>query len=128
MFLSELSDGIEFDSEDYEDEYDFDDEDEEEYEFLEEQEGRPQRPRRPRRPRGYRVGKKCKRRSDCNGNGKAVARRCVRGRCVSFLEDIVEEELSQSCSRPSDCPSNKKCVRGECKRHGFEEHEELALE
>ena len=30
MFLSELSEGIEFDSEDYEDEYDFDDEDKEE--------------------------------------------------------------------------------------------------
>ena len=46
MFLSELSEGIEFDSEDYEDEYDFDDEDEE-YDFLEEVEGRPRRPRRP---------------------------------------------------------------------------------
>ena len=84
MFLSELSKGIEFDSEDYEDEYDFDDE-YEEYDFLEEEEGRPRRPRRPRRPKG----KRCKRRRDCH-NGKAVHRRCVRGRCIYGFEDIME--------------------------------------
>ena len=64
MFLSELSKGIEFDSEDYEDEYDFDDEDEE-YDFLEEEEGRS-----------------CRTAVDCRGKP------CVYGRCR--FEDFVE--------------------------------------
>ena len=102
--MSELSEGIEFDSEDYKDEYDFDDEDEE-YDFLEEE-----------------LGKSCSRPSDCPSN-----RKCVRGVCKrhGFEEDILEEELGKSCSRPSDCPSNKKCVRGECKRHGYDFYDEV---
>ena len=95
MFLSELSEGIEFDSEGYSKRCrscrrkqargfrigcravcgprtNENDEDEE-YDFLEEEEG----------------GKRCKRRRDCH-NGKAVHRRCVRGRCIYGFEDIME--------------------------------------
>ena len=133
MFLSELSEGIEFDSEGYSKRcrscrrkqarglrigcravcgpHTNEKDEDEEYDFLEEEEGRPHRSTSKWKRKQCRICRRKQARGLRIGCGSY---------CGPSTNEITETEIGKSCSRPSDCPSNKKCVRGECKRHGYD--------